>query len=731
MPGRKRLNGKTKGNRKRTAAACALLLPVLLSGCMDWDEEWDENSSAQISQIAQETASLSEATRSSLKMQLTEDGSLTIERPETADESVGEAVEGETGTWTIFAYMCGSDLESESGLATSDIDEMISSCEGENVRFVVQTGGAEEWQNWQVDANTTQRYVICDGEASLVDEQPLSNMGESQSLADFLTWGVTNYPAEKMGVILWNHGGGSVSGVCFDEQYAEDSLSLREMDAALLSTCESTGRRFELIGFDACLMGTVECANVLASYANYMVGSQEMENGYGWDYETIGAYLTSNPSADGAALGTVIADSYYETCVEIGEENTATMSVTDLSKIDQLVISFNTFAQNLYNGTEQTDCLTEVVRNVAYADNFGGNNVSAGYTNMMDLGGFLDAAGSSVTGIEEVQAALTEAVIYTRNGSNHESACGLSLYYPIQIQSSAEMEAFGDIAISPYYLSFVDRVAYGAVECGDFSAYDNEEIFDSWGSYEYEEDGSYESADEGYWDYYEDYEVTGESPLITFSEEPYVDENGRYCFVLSEEGLQNAASVQASVYMISDDLEDLIDLGISTDIYMDWSTGTFADNFDGNWFSLPNGEMLAVYMISEGDGFDVYSSPVEINGEETNLIFTHDYVNDIVTIDGIWDGVDENGMSARATKKLRTGDTITPLYDAINVDTMEDVTYYDDPYTYEEGDTILFECLMDGEYLYGFYIDDIYGDYYETDYVNFTMECGEPYYSPW
>ena len=36
-----------------------------------------------------------------------------------------------------------------------------------------------------------------------------------------------------MGLILWNHGGGSITGVCFDEKYDQDSITLMEMDSAL------------------------------------------------------------------------------------------------------------------------------------------------------------------------------------------------------------------------------------------------------------------------------------------------------------------------------------------------------------------------------------------------------------------------------------------------------------------------------------------------------------------
>ncbi len=48
-------------------------------------------------------------------------------------------------------------------------------------------------------------------------------------MAAFLEFCSTNYPADHTMVLFWNHGGGSVSGVAFDELFNYDSLTLVEM----------------------------------------------------------------------------------------------------------------------------------------------------------------------------------------------------------------------------------------------------------------------------------------------------------------------------------------------------------------------------------------------------------------------------------------------------------------------------------------------------------------------
>lgn len=176
-------------------------------------------------------------------------------------------------------------------------------------------------------------------------------------------------------------------------------------------------------------------------------------------------------------------------------------------------------------------------------------------------------------------------------------------------------------------------------------------------------------------------------------------------------------------------MKDIIELGTSVDIYADWEEGTFTDNFDGYWFSLPDGQTLAVYVVGEYNGYDIYTSPVILNGEETNLRIIHDYANNTVTIDGAWAGIDENGMAAKDVVKLSAGDKIIPLYYAMAIDSDDEYYYYGSEYVFDGEPEIWFDYLANGEYLYGFFIDDIYGDYYVTDYINFTVENDEIYYS--
>ncbi|MCR5250704.1 MAG: hypothetical protein K6E50_08880 [Lachnospiraceae bacterium] len=728
-------------------------------------------------------------------------GTMTIERPESMETPMVK-----DGSWTIFVYICGSNLESESGCASWDIDEMCAASASDKVRFVVETGGAENWLNDYADADSIGRFLIRDGEVVPVGTSKKSDMGDPTTLTDFLKWGISEYPAERMGVVFWNHGGGSISGVCFDDLYDHDSLSLREIDSSLYSVFEEMPDRFEFIGFDACLMGTVETANILASYARYMVASEESEPGYGWDYTMIGDYLAENPTADGDELGKVICEGFYKSCEGIGQESAATLSVIDLDKIDDLVKAFNDFANEMYEASADASVLSTMIREIGSVDNFGGNNRSEGYTNMVDLGGLINAC-SDYANCKEAMNALQNAVVYMKNGLSHKESTGLSLYYPLCVQGSMELGIFEDVSISPYYSAFVDRqdftssIWYDADEddSGDYGDeddfyYDEEaglyyftvddvyccydesdetywcydESSDEWlelddfaGEYDYSE-YDYESSSEDYdydddywfdddvwescwnydyddenecylpqeeeendhWAYADDFETTGESKAITFLKEPSLDKNGTFSFTLDAKGIDHAADVYGMVFQYIEDSDVILALGETFDVYGDWETGHFEDGFDGYWLSLPDGQNLYTTIVSIDDDYVTYTAPIRLNGKDTNLRMTQSLADNSVIVEGTWDGIDESGASARQVRPLEIGDEIVPLYTAMSLEEDDDEEQEWEGYEYvvDSDFEINYAFLDPSDYYYAFCIDDIYYDYYISDFVRFNVD---------
>ena len=722
-----------------------LLLSTMLSACSESGYEEESGYAAP------ENPDTSSGVSSTVLSVDKETGELTVQRP----SRDAEVPMGEAGTWTIFVYLCGSDLESGDGMGTDDINEMMSATGSDNVRFVVETGGAQKWYNDDVNENSLQRFVIQNEQMALVDEKDAANMGDTAIITDFLRWGVQNYPAEHMGVVFWNHGGGSITGVCFDENNNSDSLSLLEIDSALYSIYDEMTDRFEFVGFDACLMGTVETANMLASYARYMIGSEETEPGSGWDYTAIGNFLAENNNANGAEVGKVICDSFLEACEAANDSDLTTLSVIDLGQIDALLKAFNSFAKSMYESGADANTLSEMIRGIESAENFGGNNRSEGFTNMVDLAALIEACSGYTSNGSEAVKAINDAVLYKVSGATHKDAAGLAVYYPLGVEGSNELSIFEAICISPFYMSFIDRQNLGSAyatgsyegaeeEQGDGEyfydeegwyddswCYDDEGNWDSYCEYEYDEEYSCyrrKTKKDNHWDYADKVEITGESRLITFKREPGLDENGIYSFELDEKGLENTAAVYAYIYQISEDGKDYIEIGETFDVECDWDNGVFGDLFDGYWLSLPDGQILATYIVDYSEDWVIYTSPILLNGKETNLRIKQDNDGN-VTIEGAWDGLDENGAASRKITKLKDGDVIVPCYFSVDADTLEEGEWQGSEYKVKGTPEILYGLLDEADYLYSFCIDDVYYDYYESDYECFHVDAnGETSY---
>lgn len=516
-----------------------------------------------------------------------------------------------------------------------------------------------------------------------------------------------------MGLVFWNHGSGSINGVCFDELHDKDSLSLREIDSVLNSVYDKMTDKFEFIGFDACLMSTLETANILVPYARYMFASEECEPGGGWNYTDIMNFLSENPDADGTNLGEMQCPSYYQHCIDNDDYEGSTFSITDLSKLDELLISFNNTAKELYESNQKNN----IARAIYNADNFGGNNRSEGYTNMVDLKGFLNAVQPYAPNASDTLKKLESAVISSVNGPQHEGAGGLSLYYPLSVQGSDELSIFADVATSAYYLGFVDTMAYGTIG-GDVDGYNNADIVGDCGDlweYDYSANENI-GVDSGF-------NSVNDNSAITV-EDVFFDENGSYTVRLGDTDAFNYAA--CCLFYELDGMS--VYLGEDDDIIMDSDITTLKDNFDGTWTSL-GGIPLAIETVGVTDDTTVYTCPILLNGERTNLRIVYDWNASEYEIIGTWAGIDsETGAAARETVPLVDGDKVEPLWLAVSDDSSGYISGGE--YTVNGKPTVEYAPLSDGDFSYSMALYDVYGNCYYTPAVGFTVEGDTVYFDP-
>ena len=600
------------------------------------------------------------------------------------------------GSWAVYWYLCGSDLESEGGFATDDLSELLEVELPENVTVVIETGGAAEWWNETVDASVLQRYVYSSDGLALVDEQPSASMGDSETLADFLRFAKENYPADRTAVVFWNHGGGSVSGASFDELYDYDSLTLDEMYAAFTEvwepSLEAGQQPLELVGFDTCLMGTVDVAYTFCDLSRYLVASEETEPANGWYYSRWVGALADDPSMDGAALGRVICDAYYEGCQEAGTADDATLSLTDLSRLESLRNAYERFgAEALAAACDDPSFFTRFARVAAQSENYGGNTREQGYTNMVDLG----------PSAQDVLDALDDCVLYQVKGPYRGEATGLSCYYSYN----------GDVD---------DLAGYTGVGAGEAFKY----------FYEYEltgrlaEDGAAYLANMNI-------DASALQPVQSLTDTSWedapltVNNDGCAVLTLGPEAEELLASVNFSLYYADEESDALLMLGIDNDIVADWDNGVFTDNFRGVWGSI-DGHIVYMELSYEGEDYNLYAVPVLLDGEAYYLQVVYDFTEEAWSILGARQGIDDSGMAGKELRLLQEGDQLTTVWYVSSISGDDDFAPYEiDTFTVT-ADTAFDEmALPDGQYFMMFEMRDAMDNCARSDVAVFTCEDGE------
>ena len=618
-------------------------------------------------------------------------------------EGAQDVAAGE-GSWAIYWYLCGSDLESGGGFASGDLGELMEVQLPENVNVVIETGGSSEWQNDVIDASKLQRWVYNSEGLMLVDEQPSASMGEAQTLADFLSFAKTNYPAEKTAVVFWNHGGGSVSGASFDELYDFDSLTLDEMYAAFSSVWEPSAENqpLELVGFDTCLMATVDVANTFSDLAHYLVASEETEPANGWYYSQWVGALAQDTSMDGAELGKVICDAYYAGCEEVGTQDNTTLSLTDLSKVGPLLEAYESFgAEALAAACTDPAFFSQFGRVAAQSENYGGNTKEQGYTNMVDLGHMARQSAGMLSSSQSVLDALNDCVLYQVGGQYRTEATGLSCYYSY----NGDVDEFN---------------SYAGLGAGEAFKY----------FYSYELTGE---LDDSGMEYIADLDFT-ELPevqnLLTMGWDGIaldVDDNGTAYMTLGPDANDILAGIGFSLYYVDTENDLMMLLGTDNDMNADWDNGVFSDNFRGVWGSI-DGNLVYMELSFEGDDYNLYSVPVLLNGEEYNLQVVYDFTGEQWGIIGARQGIDDNGMADKELRLLQEGDEITTIWYMATATGDDDFEPYEaNTFTVTADTTFAETQLFDGSYSMVFEMRDAMGNYAYSDAVTFDCEGGEIY----
>ena len=372
--------------------------------------------------------------------------------------------------YTLMYYMCGSTLEynpevkkqSEQGFLSDDIREILGVELPDEVKVIIETGGAEKWfledsfiSNAQsIPSNALTRWEVVDHKLKKIDTLPTNNMASSSSFESFLNWGLDDYPAEQVGVIISGHGGG-IAGCAYDDNYTytiagnKFEHTLRTFDianAAEAALKNSSRDKFTWIGYDCCLMQSADIATINSKYFDYMVASQDLENAAGWNHSKYLNYIKNNTSITPTDLLPRICNDFvkqYHSTTEKPEEYCyQTLSVLDLSKTEPLVTAFNKFV-NTSLGVGLTGFnKAKAAFNASY------NELGDGIYGLCDFTSLMKAFKTKYScDVSEVESAISNLVLTDsiKYCSNYPiDLCGVNAFFPLSLSEKYPLQVAKD-----------------------------------------------------------------------------------------------------------------------------------------------------------------------------------------------------------------------------------------------------------------------------------------------
>ncbi|MFI3213367.1 MAG: clostripain-related cysteine peptidase [Eubacteriales bacterium] len=607
---------------------------------------------------------------------------------------------------TVMIYLLGSDLETDSGCATDDLMEIAEADFGDQVNVVVMTGGTLQWQNDFVDSDTCQYWQIKDGEFyCLEDDLGKISMANEDTLSAFISDMASQFPADRYQLICWNHGGGTMGGYGYDEHYPETMMTLDDISDAL----EEAGVLFDLVGFDACLMGTVETAVMLEPYADYLLASAEIEPGTGWYYTDWLTLLGNNTSISTVELGSKIIDDFIEESSFGFFQDEITLSIVELRQIPytyEILCEYFSGATITLDSSSYHDLATARSNTKAYGE---------GEYEQVDAIDFIQNA--NLDGSQEVIDSINNAVKYYRNSDIIENSNGIALYFPYYYPQSYSgvQEVLMEVGYTDNYTEFFDSFI-SAMSGGQ-----NQHHRSSGG-----ETAEVDYSDESWYDaeiadaYAEMYDES------LFYELPIIEKRENFALHLSDEAWDEIISIELQVLL--DDGEGYIDLG-SDNVYEFDNDGDLIIEFDYTWVTL-DGHTVPFYaekeVYNDDDNWYTYGSvPAMLKGE--------DYIEIIV----YWDSENPTGYVAGYRKyseagtpmgkgmmELEAGATIEWVFDYYTYD----IEYVD---SYIMGETFIvpeteievsYDDVGNQDAYVFFRLIDIYNNIYDSEAIIYTDE---------
>ncbi len=442
--------------------------------------------------------------------------------------------------WTLLVYIAANN--NLHTFALQNMRQMVRVGSNSNINIVVQFDGIgdSKIKRYLIEGGQTKLLDSLEADTDTISGTP-------DSLYQFIKWGYQNFPAKKVAIDLWNHGSGikdpsiwgkflmshrddlfalnaeknllelnrrmeANNGESDDEAtfnletrtlFADLTLALmkkrgiafndanevyidnQQLRSVLDNVCRYVlvGKRIDVVLMDACHMGMVELASKMRPYANFMVGSSEVEPGSGYDYELLlTPFTTEDLTAKAFAVHAVRA---YEKTYKTTHAD-YTQAAVELGTFAPIEHTFAALAKTMHEALSQVESkkMFELIRTVRFSSKYTTEFYDPDY---IDAGHFLislicktrellathegisletrTAFERIIELSEEGYRALTTSIIAETHGANLPMSHGLGLFFPKRNTHSSYLKTTFDKATgwSLFLARFLNRLKYGRI----------------------------------------------------------------------------------------------------------------------------------------------------------------------------------------------------------------------------------------------------------------------------
>lgn len=351
---------------------------------------------------------------------------------------------GDQAQALIAVYLIGSDLETDDNSATDAITEFIDGYKEtspEDLTILVAYGGSKKpgWEGMTIETLPQLKDDQKDGEVGNDQvyefRDPGLNMGTRETLTRFLTFVRDHTTAGTSYLIFSDHGGGW-DGFGSDQNHDDDGLALADFSASLASS----GFSPDLIGFDACLMATIEVAKAVSPHTGLLLGSEELEPGDGWKNDEWTRVIAREPQTPPQDVGKVIIDGYMER-----ESTQKTLALLDTTKTAGVITALDAFGSSLPEDEETTRKLASVYRDQKF---FGGESATS--VDLVTLSNALaEAFPDQADSAQAIGEKAREMVLFERHDAGCDFASGISIMSPDGVTPEKYEQTEESVSLAP------------------------------------------------------------------------------------------------------------------------------------------------------------------------------------------------------------------------------------------------------------------------------------------